>query len=46
MLWLPRKLQSCFCFLAVETLREENDLEESPCVEKLEAPFVGEVGID
>ena len=46
MLHLPRELQNYFCFPAVEYLQEENDLEERPCAEKLEAPFVGEDNVD
>ena len=46
MLHLPEELQIYFCFSAVEYLQEENDLEEKPCDEKLEAPFAGEDGVD
>ena len=40
------ELQCCFCFPALEILREEKDLEVSPYAEKLEAPFAGEEGVD
>ena len=45
-LHLPGELQNYFCFSALEYLQEENDLEEKPCVETLEAPFVGEDNVD
>ena len=46
MLHLLEELQNYFYFPAVEYLQEENDLEERPCVEKLEAPFTGEDDVD
>ena len=46
MLLLPGELQNYFCFLAVEYLQEENDLEEKPCAETLEDPFAREDDVD
>ena len=46
MLHLLEELQNYFCFSAMEYLQEENDLEERPCAEKLEAPFAGEDSVD
>ena len=45
-LHLLGELQNYFCFSAMEYLQEENDLEEKPFAEMLEAPFAGEDGVD
>ena len=45
-LHLPGELQNYFFFLAVEYLQENNDLEEKPYAEMLEAPFNREDGVD
>ena len=46
MLHLLGELQNYFCFPAVKYRQVEKDLEEKPCAGTLEAPFVGEDGID
>ena len=45
-LHLPGELQNYFCFSAVEYLQEENDLEEKPFAEILEAPFTAQDDVD
>ena len=46
MLHLPGELQNYFCFLAMEYLQDEKDLEEKPCAEMLEVPFTEEDDVD
>ena len=45
-LHLPGEIQNYFCFLVVDYLQEENDLQEKACADTLGAPFTEEDGID